>query len=291
MEQYDRRVSSRVRFDGRLPAAVVILVLALAACSGGAERAAHCRGIPDFDLWATDLDGNVIRLTDESGADGFADWSPDGERIAFASSRDGNCEIYVMNADGSDQVNLTNSEFDELYPSWSPDGTRIVFASTEAGGAELFVLDVVSQERTQITRDGLLHNYPDWSPDGETIIFTGGTQPAGPDTVHDIYEIPAAGGPPVALTVQTELLSAPKWSPDGSHIAYLNHDGPLQVWTVDAEGTMLAFDREVAEGDVDLFLINSDGTGEVLLQDGPGLDTTPAWSPLGEWVVFASDRP
>lgn len=71
-----------------------------------------------------------------------------------------------MNADGSNQVNLTDGDADELYPSWSPDGTRIVFASTEAGGAQLFVLEVEAGERFQLTDTGSIHNYPDWSPDG-----------------------------------------------------------------------------------------------------------------------------
>lgn len=284
-------------------------VLALAACSGGVERASHCQGIPDFDIWATDLEGNLTRLTDAPGADGHADWSPDGERIAFAASRDGNCEIYVMDSDGTNQVNVTNTEFDELYPSWSPDGSRIVFSSTEAGGAELFVVDLSSGERTRLTDDGLLHNYPDWAPDGETIIFTGGTQPAGPDTVHDIYQIPAAGGVPITLTVQSELLSAPRWSPDGTMISYLNHDGPLEVWVVDSQGRggesvavggfsswspdggMLALDREVSDGDVDIFTLSLDDSLESLLVDGPGFDAFPAWSPNGQVVVFSSDRP
>lgn len=279
-----------------------------ASCTSGPERADFCEGRPAYDIWATTLDGRVTRLTDAPGADGFADWSPDGSRIAFASSRDGNCEIYVMNADGSDPINVTGTDHDELYPSWSPDGTRLVFASTEAGGADLFVLDLSSGERSPITGGGLLHNYPDWSPDGSKIIFSGGAQPAGPDVVHDVYWIPPEGGPPTALTVQTELLSAPRWSPDGTSIAYLNHDGPLKVWVIDSlgrggydvtvggfstwapDGGRLAFDREVDDGDVDIYVIDLGGSEEVLLVDGPGIDALPAWSPDGSTVLFSSDR-
>lgn len=292
----------------RFSAALLAVGLVVASCTVEAERTAHCRGVPDTDLWVVDADGRLTRLTDDPGADGFADWSPDGDRIAFAASRDGNCEIYVMDADGSNQINVTNSEADELYPSWSPDGNQIVFSSTEAGGAELFVLDLVAGERRQLTNDGLIHNYPDWSPDGQSIIFTGGTQPAGPDTVHDVYEIPVDGGSPVALTVQAELLSAPRWSPDGSLISYLNHDGPLKVWVMDSqgrggeevavggysswstEGTSLVFDREVADGDVDIYVLSLEDSEESLLVDGPGLDTFPVWSPDGSTIVFSSDR-
>ncbi len=60
-------------------------------------------------------------------------WSPDGERIAFVSDRDGHREIYVMDADGKNQKNLSNNDFDDWGPSWSPDGKRITFVSDRVG--------------------------------------------------------------------------------------------------------------------------------------------------------------
>ena len=65
-------------------------------------------------------------------------WSPDGAKIAFSSNRDGNREVYVMSADGSNQINLTNSPNDDNNPSWSPDGTRIAFISNRDGNNEVY---------------------------------------------------------------------------------------------------------------------------------------------------------
>jgi TolB protein len=62
----------------------------------------------------------VTRLTDNSEADEFPAWSPDGQYVAFTSERDGNGEIYVMRADGSQATNVTNNGADDLRPAWSP---------------------------------------------------------------------------------------------------------------------------------------------------------------------------
>jgi len=65
-------------------------------------------------------------------------------KIAFASNREGKFEIYVMNADGSEQTNLTNNPADDEYPSWSPDGNKIAFASKRDGNSEVYIMNVIS---------------------------------------------------------------------------------------------------------------------------------------------------
>jgi len=264
-----------------------------------AERAAHCLGQPDLDIWQTDLSGAVRPFIIAPGADGFARWSPDGERVAFVASRDENCDIYIADADGSGETNVTNSEEDEIHPSWSPDGTEIVFVS----GGQLHAIFLASGERRQVTDSDLLHGFPDWSPNGESIIFSGGTDPAGPGAVHQVYSVPAAGGEETALTDGEAVLVAPRWSPDGQQIGYFDHGDPFQVWTMAADGSdpsvrldgghfswspdgsSLVHDREVGTGDVDIFI---DG---VPLLSGSGFETLPDWSPDGTTIIFSSDRP
>jgi Tol biopolymer transport system component len=75
-------------------------------------------------------DGGPTRLTNDSAAEGRPAWSPDGSEVLFNSTRDGNQEIYVMNADGSSQTNLSNNSATEDGAVWSPDGSRIAFGST-----------------------------------------------------------------------------------------------------------------------------------------------------------------
>lgn len=287
---------------------LLALALVLAACSSETSGPLFCEGIPEFDIYVTDLAGNVSALVESPGADGHAKWSPDGSRIAFVSSRDGNCDVYVMNSDGTDLNNVTNTSANELYPSWSPDGTHLVYASDESGRADLFILDLSSGERQGLVDTGLHHNYPAWSPDGRVIAFSGGTQPAGADVVHDIYTIDVLDGSVKEVTLQGELLLAPVWQKSGAKLSYLDRDGPLTIWVTNPDGVggeefldggfhswspddgQLVFDREVDDGDVDIYVVNADGSGERLLVDSDGIDSLPDWSPSGHVIVFSSDR-
>ena len=279
------------------------VAVVMAGCTGQ-ERASVCLGEPEFDLWVSDLDGIVTRITDLPGSEAFPDWSPDGARVAFVASQDGNCEVYVQEADGSGLTNLTRSDADDVHPSWSPDGDQIVYSS----GGPLHVVDVDSREHRQLTDSDSIHHFPDWSSDGASIVFSGGSEPAGPGSIHDVYVVPARGGEEVALTEGERLLVAPRWSPDASRIAYFDHTDALAIWTMDADGSNprlvgpgghvswrpdgdgLVYDLEVAEGDVDLYVTELSDSGVMLLVDGPGVDTTPVWSPDGDMIIFASDR-
>ena len=88
-----------------------------------------------------DADGsNPTNLTQDASDDWYPVWSPDGQRIAFMSERDGNRDIYVIAADGSNPTNLTQDASFDGYPAWSPDGQRIAFLSQRDGNRDIYVI-------------------------------------------------------------------------------------------------------------------------------------------------------
>ncbi len=112
------------------------------------------------------LDGEK-QLTLDDATSTQAAWSADGRRIAFVTDRDGNPEIYVMNADGTDQTRLTTDPASDSYPTWSPgpsDSARIAFTSTRDGDAEIYVMDADGTDQTRLTFSAGVDQRPDWHP-------------------------------------------------------------------------------------------------------------------------------
>jgi eukaryotic-like serine/threonine-protein kinase len=177
-----------------------------------------------------------INLTARSLADDEqGTFSPDGERIAFRSDRDGG-GLFVMGATGESVRRLTAEGFD---PAWSPDGKLLAY-STEAvidpyarnTRAELWTVEVASGTTTRLLEGDAVQ--PAWSPDGRHIAYwanTGGQR--------DIWMVDAAGGTPVAVTRDAATDWSPEWSPDGAWL-YFSSDrgGTMNLWrvAVDAGG-------------------------------------------------------
>ena len=111
-----------------------------------------------------EVSGGVICLTDVGVGDAFPTWSPDGTKIAFGSNSDGNYEIYVMNADGSGQTNLTNNSANDWYPSWSPDGTQITFSSERDGNAEIYFMNADGSGQLRLTDNPADDEISIWQP-------------------------------------------------------------------------------------------------------------------------------
>jgi Tol biopolymer transport system component len=130
------------------------------------------------DIWVMDEHGlSPVQLTfdplpavyDES----HPAWSPDGAKIAYVSNAGGDVDIWIMNADGSNQVRLTNTPDFDTEPAWSPDGRRIVFRRSTAGvGSDLMIISPSGGTPTPLTLPGEQRT-PVWSPDGTRIFFTG----------------------------------------------------------------------------------------------------------------------
>jgi Tol biopolymer transport system component len=186
-------------------------------------------------------------------------WSPDGTKIAFTSTRDGNEEVYVMNADGSGQTNLTNHPASDIFPAWSPDGTKIAFTSGRDFDWEVFVVNADGSSPTNLTNNDNLNSdlEPDWSPDGTKIAFRASRY----DSYgfgFDIYVMNADGSGQINLTEHPAFDSEPAWSPDGAQIVFQS-------------------DRD---GNFEIYVMNADGSGQTNLTNNPASDFKPDWQPL-----------
>ena len=106
-------------------------------------------------------------------------------RIAFAADRDGNAEVYVMNADGTGQTNLTSNPAMDSSPAWSPDGSKIAFASDRGGNADIYVMDADGTGQARLTDSPVAEQALAWSPDGARIAFV-----AGPVFIGDVPTFP-----------------------------------------------------------------------------------------------------
>ena len=136
-------------------------------------------------------------------------------KIVFVSNRDGNGEIYVMNADGSEQKNLTNSPAYDGYPCWSRDGRRIAFVSDSDGdgNGEIHIMNSDGSEQKKLTDDPTANLCPVWSPAGKIAFIS--LRNGNPE----IYVMNGDGSEQKRLTRNSLIDESPCWSPDGNKIA------------------------------------------------------------------------
>ena len=207
-------------------------------------------------------------------------------RIAFVSNRDGNLEIYVMNADGSGETNLTRNPDPDFAPSWSPDGKRLAFVSVPPGGQDARLVVMLADGSNRVLASGSLgynlafltgagatittppNNFPRpaWSPDGQHLVFVaaaGQLATTRADGSGATTLLVAGGSPP------SVIYSYPTWSPDGKRILFVQLDS--------------------ASGRQDLVAINADGSGLQPLVVNGAYNRDPAWSPDGKRIAFASN--
>ena len=249
----------------------------------------------------------ATRLTDNDAIDVSPDWSPDGQRIAFFSDRDGNLDIYVMNADGSGLARLTYDGANDGVPDWSPDGQRIAFASDRDGNYEIYVMNADGSGLARLTDNDAGDGVPAWSADGQRIAFYSDRDGNG-----EIYVMNADGSGLARLTDNDAGDGPPAWSPDGQRIAFASdRDGNWEIYVMNADGSGLArlTDNYAGDGVPDwspdgqriafasdrdgnwkIYVMNADGSGLARLTDNDAIDVSPDWSPDGQRIAFHSDR-
>jgi Tol biopolymer transport system component len=205
--------------------------------------------------------------------------SPDGSRIVFvvADYTQGTGDIYIMNRDGSNVVQLTTDPELDDQPSWAPDGARIAFRSfRDQRDGDIYVMNPDGSQQINVYPDPVPAVFdlarPSWSPNGARIAFSsneGGT--------HDIWTMRPDGSDRVQITNSADLDTEPAWSPDG---------------------TLLAFRRTyVSNNESDLFLVEGRaGLPTPVAFEVEGQQRQPRFVPDGTQLVFVnhptvSDRP
>ena len=228
----------------------------------------------DMEIYVMNADGTgVVRLTNNSVYDSPSGWSPYGNRILFSSDRDGDGgeydssdrEIYVMNADGTGVVRLTDNSVYDWAAGWSPDGTRILFSSVRDGDdREIYVMNADGTGVVRLTHNSVYDWPAGWSPDGSRILFR--RDPDGGEYERndmEIYVMNADGTGVVRLTDNSVYDSPVAWSPDGTRILFER----------DPDG------GEYEPEDMEIYVMNADGTGVVRLTNNSVHDRPIAWSP------------
>jgi len=276
-----------------------VLVVAMLACSAPAPRTGRSgsnnSGSPD----ASTATAKPVTLV--------------GNLIVYTCFVAGSDEICLMNADGTQQRQLTSDPATDWYAALSPDGQTIVFSSRRAGQFDLYTMDLKGENLKRLTEQRGDNYAPSYSPDGSRIAYV--------STItgdQNVWVMNADGSNPVQITSRKSEEYDPTWSPDGRRIAFASsYTGTNELYVVDADGTNLVQVTTGSEmrdggrndwspdgqalaiyagqpGDKNIFLIPiscidsgpCDASKFTRLTSG-GNAKAPSFSPDGAWIAFA----
>ena len=240
----------------------------------------------------------VLLVTGEAGV---AD-----TKMAFASTRSGVKELYLMDYDGTGPAAMTANKSINMSPNWSPDSRSLAFTSYMNGYPFLYRIFPFERRPVQLLAGYAgINSSPSWSPDGRTVAMT-----LSKDGNPEIYLLTVATGAFRRLTIHAAIDTEPTWSPTGREIAFISdRSGAAQIYVMDAEGTnvrrvtssgfntqprwspkgdTIAFTSR--QGNHDIWAVAPDGSNVRRLTAGPGDNESSSWSPNGRHLVFQSSR-
>jgi Tol biopolymer transport system component len=252
----------------------------------------------------------LVRITDDPADDTHPTWSPDGLRIAFVSTRDGNKEIYVVGAEGGAATRLTTNAAEDFSPAWSLSVTtpRILFVSHRTGNDEVFVMNTDGTGQTNVTNNAADENDPQWlfTPAGNLITYASNRD----GDKFEIYRANADGTVPQRLTTNSANDTHPAWPP-GRFFFQSDRDGNDEIYGMAANGTgqvnltnNAAFDTDPAStsdgsrfvwvsnrdaaDNLEIYGANSNGSVVTRLTNSPASDIDPAVQPFPQAGVIGS---
>ena len=199
------------------------------------NRLVYVRQQVNVTTWKRKLNSPLSAGPPEKGyisstrMDSGPQFSPDGSKIAFESTRSGHYEVWMCRSDGSGPVQLTNFNSVSGTPRWSPDGKHIVFDSLNAGDIDVFVVDSQGGPPRTLAPEPSIKAVPSWSQDGRWIYFasnrSGGLQ---------VWKMPSTGGPAVQVTRHGGFAALE--SPDGKFLYYAKGLTVPGLWRIPIDG-------------------------------------------------------
>ena len=198
------------------------------------RRLAYVESVRDTNVWRVAATGEGLAqpLVSSTREEGSPDYSPDGARIAFASNRSGNWEVWVASSDGSNPRQVTSYGAAPAWqPQWSPNGRLLAFSHTREGNADIYTITPEGSAPRQLTSDPFSDDSPSWSRDGRSVYFSSNRSGA-----YEIWKT-ALDEPARLLQVTHGGGRGPRESMDGDRLLYTKRtDSALEIWSTGVNG-------------------------------------------------------
>ena len=212
---------------------------------------------------------NLTNITQTSGHDWTPKFSPSNDKIVYTTYSPGsdNYDVFIMNIDGSEKKNLTNSPYYEKYPQFSHDGSFIIYQAWQKGKMEIFFTNLLDENIINLTQNTQSHDIMSHgnaiSPDGLSIVFTSER-----DGNRNIYIMNTDGTEQTQLTNHSAHDYEPVFSPDGLSIVFTSE----------------------RDGNKEIYIMNNEGKNMANLSNNAADDWNPRYYPDNRKIVFQSLR-